>query len=211
MILGIDSASNYSAVALGGEEIIIKQGQSERNSEELLTLIEGLRQQSPDFFSRISAVAVNIGPGSYTGLRVGLALAQGYALALALPIYTVSSFLQTLFSTEVVLGEQEIYVQSRAGEALKSRVLVAKEAAGYQISELSPLEIVHMEPAAKNSVRGLIRAVREICAFFPCAESLQRQYGIIAATDPCQPFYGKAVQAKTVAERMQFAMTPRLL
>lgn len=67
---------------------IMERGQSER----LVPMVEEVMGEAALAFSSLDAVAVTLGPGGFTGVRIGLAAAQGFALAWDLPLLGVSSF-----------------------------------------------------------------------------------------------------------------------
>ena len=94
-ILGIDTASAQCAVALGRDSTILtsasqpgRQGQAER----LLPMIESCLRDTGLGYSDLDGIAVTTGPGSFTGLRVGLAAAQALALACDIPALGIDSF-----------------------------------------------------------------------------------------------------------------------
>ncbi len=99
MLLGIDTATNLAGIALmderGSRGAI--QWQSERNhTVELLPNIITLFAQAGVQATDLKAVAVAIGPGSYTGLRIGLSVAKGFCLAhsaalIAVPTLDISA------------------------------------------------------------------------------------------------------------------------
>lgn len=59
----------------------------------LMPMIERVRTAAGLGYAELGRIAVAIGPGSFTGLRVGLAAAQGLALAANIPVIGISSFL----------------------------------------------------------------------------------------------------------------------
>jgi len=61
-------------------------------SEKLLTLIQELCDEQKIKLSQLDGVAVSIGPGSFTGLRIGLSTAKGLCFALEKPLMAVSTF-----------------------------------------------------------------------------------------------------------------------
>lgn len=91
LILGIETATrNCSVALLRNGDIIDQRRQIGKaiHSEILPELIEALTQQGK-LFRELNAIAVSIGPGSYTGLRIGLATAKGLAFPRNLPILPV--------------------------------------------------------------------------------------------------------------------------
>ncbi len=95
MIIGIDAASADLSIALlePDGEVIAEDGwpSAQRQSAELLPrLIELLRRADRELPST-TLVAVGTGPGSFTGLRVAMALAKGLAVGLGRPIVGIGS------------------------------------------------------------------------------------------------------------------------
>jgi tRNA threonylcarbamoyladenosine biosynthesis protein TsaB len=95
MILGIDTASPSCSAALveAGQVIAYSHlaGQSAASSH-LLRLIDDLCAQAGVAAIDTAGVAVNLGPGAFTGLRVGLATAQGLVAAYQRPLVGCSTF-----------------------------------------------------------------------------------------------------------------------
>ena len=86
--LTIDTASDMAGVALtreGALEVELTWRCPRNHSRELLPAVEALMRRSGVDKGELTAVFVCIGPGSYTGLRVGIATAKGLAFALGLP------------------------------------------------------------------------------------------------------------------------------
>ena len=100
MIIAIDGASTDLSVALAapdGEPIAQDAWSSAmRQSAELLPHLLALLGSSGRTLGETTAVAVGSGPGSFTGLRVAMALAKGLALALERPIVAVPSLVAWL-------------------------------------------------------------------------------------------------------------------
>ncbi|HEX6129555.1 MAG TPA: tRNA (adenosine(37)-N6)-threonylcarbamoyltransferase complex dimerization subunit type 1 TsaB [Candidatus Limnocylindria bacterium] len=95
MILALESASTDISLALteaDGTPIGVTGWTSDRRQghETLPRLLDLLREHRVEM-ARVGAVAVGIGPGSFTGLRVGMSLAKGLALALRVPLVGVPS------------------------------------------------------------------------------------------------------------------------
>lgn len=90
--LSIDTASGLASVALSREGKVIAESawQCQRNhTVELLPAIERLLAEASVPKGELTAVFVSVGPGMYTGLRVGVATAQGLARASGLPLVGV--------------------------------------------------------------------------------------------------------------------------
>jgi len=100
-ILNIETATKNCSVSLAkdGEvlfcEEIAEEGYS--HAEKLHVFIETVLKKANLTFNELSAVAVSQGPGSYTGLRIGVSAAKGLCLALSIPLIAVDT-LQVLAS-----------------------------------------------------------------------------------------------------------------
>lgn len=93
-ILAIDTASSVSSVAVASEgklqaEVTVEAGRT--HSETLLSHIEGALSFAGVERSALRGVAVSIGPGSFTGLRIGLATAKAIAYGLDIPLVGIST------------------------------------------------------------------------------------------------------------------------
>ena len=94
LILGIETATVQAGCAIGGHEGVLASAHSakgKRHAENLTPAIEFICEQAQIELSEIGLVAVDIGPGLFTGLRVGVATAKAVAFALRVPMIGVSS------------------------------------------------------------------------------------------------------------------------
>lgn len=102
MLLAIDTATQYMSLALhDGQTLIAEQLWRTGNKHNLLlaTSIQTMLQACDVLPEALTAVAVSTGPGSYTGLRIGVALAKGIAAVRDLPLIGISS-LDTLAAAQ---------------------------------------------------------------------------------------------------------------
>lgn len=94
LILGIETATPRVSVAVGGHEGVIglfEITKGRRHAETLVPAIEFTCRQADIEMDEISVVAVDVGPGLFTGMRVGLASAKAIAQALRIPMIGISS------------------------------------------------------------------------------------------------------------------------
>jgi len=94
LILNIDTALDTASVCLSDNGNVLQLSFSENQKDHaswLHVAIAELLQKKGYVIKDLKAVAVSIGPGSYTGLRVGLAAAKGFCYALHIPLITVNS------------------------------------------------------------------------------------------------------------------------
>ncbi len=94
-ILNIDTAGKNCSVALAkeGRLVTCKELESEQyvHSEKLHLFIAEVLESTGVSVSDLAAIAVVSGPGSYTGLRIGVSAAKGMAYSLSVPLIAVSS------------------------------------------------------------------------------------------------------------------------
>ncbi len=94
LILGIESATAQVGCAIGGHEGVLAAfhaARGPRHAETLAPAIDFVRRHARVQFDELGAIAVDTGPGLFTGLRVGIAAAKAMAQALRLPMIGVSS------------------------------------------------------------------------------------------------------------------------
>jgi tRNA threonylcarbamoyladenosine biosynthesis protein TsaB len=86
-ILALDTSTRTASIAIyGGEEGVISEitwRSSSHHTVELAPYLDLLLRQNP---RELAGIAVALGPGSFTGLRVGLSLAKGFTLAQGIPL-----------------------------------------------------------------------------------------------------------------------------
>ena len=95
LILAIETATKLCSVALArdGKLLAIRESDPTTNAhaEKVNVFIKEVMQEAGCALSELDAVAVGIGPGSYTGLRIGLSAAKGLCYALDIPVIGVST------------------------------------------------------------------------------------------------------------------------
>ncbi len=100
-ILNIETATKNCSVTLAkeGRTILCKEIAEEgySHAERLHVFIEEIIKEAGITFQDLSAIAVSQGPGSYTGLRIGVSAAKGLCYALEIPLIAVDT-LQVLAS-----------------------------------------------------------------------------------------------------------------
>lgn len=101
LILNLETSSENCSVslALDGNILAFKEEHSKKyiHSESLHPFIQDVMDQAGRTLAELDAVAVDKGPGSYTGLRIGVSAAKGFAYPLNIPIISATA-LQILVS-----------------------------------------------------------------------------------------------------------------
>ncbi|OYR10411.1 tRNA (adenosine(37)-N6)-threonylcarbamoyltransferase complex dimerization subunit type 1 TsaB [Brucella grignonensis] len=165
-ILALDTASSWCAAAVydsGTDTVLaeVSEDIGKGHAEVLMDYIERTMAQSRIAMSELDRVAVNVGPGSFTGVRIGVSAARGFALALDRPAIGVSAFdaLASEVATShpgqpvLVLLEAhrgEIYAQGFGadGEATTGPMVLAREEALALIQQQSSGTILAGSAAA---------------------------------------------------------------
>lgn len=94
LILSIDTSSADLSVALvneNGSLGLVEENMLRGQGEALIPYIQSMMQQAGLPMNAVEGVAVAVGPGSFTGVRVGLSTARGIGLALDIPVYGVTN------------------------------------------------------------------------------------------------------------------------
>ena len=90
-ILAIDAAGASFAVALLVDDVVVREVVSDTTRDHSRKLLPAIGDVMGSMAVHLDAVAVIRGPGSYAGVRVGLAAAAGFAMARALPIIGIGT------------------------------------------------------------------------------------------------------------------------
>ena len=91
LILNIDTATEYASIALSKEDVVLDISKNEDIKDHASWVHSAIHQMMSSCgyeLSQLQAIAVTAGPGSYTGLRVGMATAKGLCFVLNIPLIT---------------------------------------------------------------------------------------------------------------------------
>lgn len=111
MIICLETATSVCSVALCDSSgvIALRESNEGKSHASLLTLyIEELLKESGLKPKDLEAVAVSKGPGSFTGLRIGVSVAKGIAYAASIPVIAVETTLSMFFGITDYFKEKEI-------------------------------------------------------------------------------------------------------
>ncbi|HEY1008764.1 MAG TPA: tRNA (adenosine(37)-N6)-threonylcarbamoyltransferase complex dimerization subunit type 1 TsaB [Daejeonella sp.] len=113
LILLIETATTSCSVALSeGDTVLAVKEANERNihATHITLFIEEVMESAKKQYKDLGAIAVSKGPGSYTGLRIGVSTAKGLCYALDIPLISVN----TLDSMVYGLVKQEVDIDPEA-------------------------------------------------------------------------------------------------
>lgn len=156
LILSIESATKNCSVSLAkdGEVIAIEELQEEKfsHAEKLHAFVSEVMTASGYELSEIEAVAVSKGPGSYTGLRIGVSTAKGLCYALDKPLISVPT-LESL-ARQVEAADDGIIVPLL--DARRMEVYSAVFDAGYKQIRETQAEVIGADSFSEYLERSTV-------------------------------------------------------
>jgi tRNA threonylcarbamoyl adenosine modification protein YeaZ len=192
MILALETATTAASVALVEGDTVLAQAsvpQTRRHTEVLMGLIDEVLEVAGVALADVTAMACDIGPGLFTGLRVGVAMAQGFAVAGGLKVIPVTS-LFALATGEpgeraalVDARRGEVFVQLFNGDALRPRALCEPlVVAPERLPELIGPEVIVVGSGGEAADTVLLQAKRQRSMTNPVPQATQ--IGLLAAQVP---------------------------
>ena len=124
MLLAIETSSLVSSVALLHDETLRAEFTTQArltHSEQLMPHIADMLQKASVQKSQIDGIAVSIGPGSFTGLRIGLATAKGLAFAWNVPIVGIETPVSLAWNSVSATDEICVLIDAQKGNVYESR------------------------------------------------------------------------------------------
>lgn len=135
-ILNIETATKNCSVAIAknGEVLVCKEIAEEgySHAEKLHLFIEDCIKEADITFADLSAIAVSQGPGSYTGLRIGVSAAKGLSFALSIPLLAIDTLQSLALQAKISDGLIVPMIDARRMEVY-SAVFTSK---GEQLREI---------------------------------------------------------------------------
>ncbi len=166
--LCIEAAADDTAVALAHAGVVlhaIEWNGHQAQSQTLLPNIEALLDEAGADKRAVGAVLLDIGPGGYAGLRVGVSIAKALAHALAVPIADVGRLELDAWLVRETAGDRRIIAAHRAGRG--ELAWAAYRAAGDEMREESAPRIekladVEPELRAGDAITGDADAMEDL-------------------------------------------------
>lgn len=207
IILALDTALNACSVALVEDgQVLARQSEPmmRGHQERLALMVQEVMAKAGLAFCALDRVAVTVGPGSFTGLRVGIAFAKGLALALDRPCIGIGS-LQALAASvpskglvaAVIDGRRgQLYLQAFIdGHSVMAPDALSPEVAAARLGELWQGGAVTLVGPGAFALADIFAqaVVMELPAADPAAIAQQAR---IAPIVPPKPLYLRAPDAK---------------
>jgi tRNA threonylcarbamoyladenosine biosynthesis protein TsaB len=202
-----------SAVVLDGERVLAREVEAmERGHQERIAPVAQAAMAASGLeFSELERIGVTVGPGSFTGLRVGIAFAKGLALAQSIPAAGVGT-LEALAASSDTAGltaavidarRERVYFQAFVdGVAVTAPDLLSLDEAAARLAELSISSPPRLVGPGAHLLSGVIAGALIDERAYPESEAVARLAAARAAPlTPLRPLYLRAPDAKTIAER----------
>ncbi len=151
-VLGIETSTAVCAVGLvreGKNAIERSLIESHIHSEKLLTLVQEVVAEAEIGLSEIDCIAISIGPGSFTGLRIGLSTAKGLCYALGKPLAAISTFealATAAFDVHPEISKIVVMIDAKKSEYYVGRF----EKANEDIKPLAEIQVLSCADAVSS-------------------------------------------------------------
>ncbi|MBL0318890.1 MAG: tRNA (adenosine(37)-N6)-threonylcarbamoyltransferase complex dimerization subunit type 1 TsaB [Alphaproteobacteria bacterium] len=123
-LLAFDTSQNSASVAVLHQGVVVAEStdtDANRQAERLLSLIEKTLTKAALEWPAITRVGVTIGPGSFTGVRIGIAAAKGLCLPGAIPLHGISCLLVQAWAAQQI-------IQSQTFASMPTEIMVVMDA-----------------------------------------------------------------------------------
>jgi tRNA threonylcarbamoyladenosine biosynthesis protein TsaB len=147
IVLGLDTCLNACSVAvIDGERVLASASEvmARGHQERLAPMAQRVMAEAGIGFDKLERIGVTVGPGSFTGLRVGIAFAKGLASALALPsagvgtLQALAAEAEGLVFAALDARRDQVYLQAfQNGAALTAPEVLPLEAAVARVAEIA--------------------------------------------------------------------------
>lgn len=208
IVLELDTClSSCSVAVFDGERVVAsaREVMARGHQERLAPMAREVMAEAGLTFDRVARIAVTVGPGSFTGLRVGVAFAKGLALALDKPTVGIGTLealaaeARGLVFPAIDARRGQLYLQAfEDGKALMAPDALSIDIAAARVAELSHGRVFTLVGSGGSLVAPLAPAAR----FLDVEGADARHVARLAAgrtPAPLKPLYLRAPDAKLPA------------
>lgn len=153
MLLAIDTSSKACSCAVFDGDRLISESYLNcglTHSATLTVLIRDILAAAKMSFEDIDKIALSVGPGSYTGLRIALAAAKGMALGRDIPCIPVSTLLSLAYNMTLFEGTVCAALDARVGQVFAALF----EIKGGKVKRITPDAAITLEELSKILPEG---------------------------------------------------------
>lgn len=158
MILGIETATDVCSTALVHDgKVVIEKSLNEKNvhSEKLLMMIDEVLANASCPVKNLEAIAVSIGPGSFTGLRIGLSTAKGLALSNSISLLAVPT-LDGIAESFRLTGKREnnfcAMIDAKRNESFYAFYTIGNEIRRVSDFSITSKDAIVQESQSRNAI-----------------------------------------------------------
>jgi tRNA threonylcarbamoyladenosine biosynthesis protein TsaB len=223
-VLALDTSGSFCSVAVRAVSGVVYHRASlgaGDHFERLPGLVEEVLLLAECRATDLAQVRIGVGPGSFTGLRIGMSFAKGLCAAIQAPLFAVSSFDGVAWGAAVQRGFADGISALVCADARRDEVFAAEyKAQGGEVIRLGeacikPLSFVGewrgvnpdgvvLTPLTNFAVAGnAVIEVQQIAQGLLCVESASGQEFAWESLALIEPNYLRAVAARSIAERLQ--------
>lgn len=178
LTLGVETSGLVGAVALrrDGETIaaVTLQQAGRRHAQTLVSEVEALLRKVNLTAKQLQVVAVSIGPGSFTGLRVGVVFAKTLAYAVGCRLIAVDTFRAIAAASSQDVADLFVVSDAQRGEFFVGRYSLAETATGYGM-------LIRQGEISIESADSFCRRAGGIAVSGPAAATLPTTLRVLAA------------------------------
>jgi tRNA threonylcarbamoyladenosine biosynthesis protein TsaB len=178
-ILALEFSSAQRSVALARDSRVLAEASEigERGTN-AFGMIEKVLAAAKIGREEVECLAVGLGPGSYTGIRVALAIAQGWQLATGVKLLGIGSTecLAAQAQAEKIFGRVNVVIDAQRGEFY----LATFEITADGVKEVEPLKIVAAAEVGSRAGAGEILTGSEAVRWFPAGKNLFPRAAMLA-------------------------------
>ena len=170
-ILALEFSSAQRSVALARDgRVLAETSEAGGRETHAFGMIEKVLAAAKIEREEIECLAVGLGPGSYTGIRVALAIAQGWQLAREVKLLGIDSVecLAAQTQAEKIYGRVNVMIDAQRGEFY----LATYEITTGSVKEVDPLKIVTLAVLESRATVGEILIGPEVARWFPAGKTL---------------------------------------
>jgi tRNA threonylcarbamoyladenosine biosynthesis protein TsaB len=178
-ILALEFSSTQRSVAIAcGGTVLAEASETGERATNTFGLVEQALASAKIGRGEIECLAVGLGPGSYTGIRVALSIAQGWQLATGVRLLGIGSVecLAAQARVENFFGRVNVVIDAQRGEFY----LAVYEVSPAGVKEIAPLKIADVAEVEARADAGEFLTGPEITRWFPAGKILFPQAAMLA-------------------------------
>lgn len=205
IVLGLDTCLNACSVAvLDGETVLAhaSEAMARGHQERLAPMTQAVMAQAGVPFSKLQRIGATVGPGSFTGLRVGVAFAKGLGSALGIPVVGVGALealaaeARGLVAAVIDARRDQVYIQVfDGGQPLMAPDVLPLGTAAARLAELAMGRTLTLVGSGAPLLAGAAPGA-EVLTPEGCDARAVARLAAGKAPTPIRPLYLRAPDAK---------------